>query len=74
LRDLQLLASDTERLVFRAQALEEGVALFGDDDDIDELIGYVTAEANHEGDRRRQRRLDAAFEVLSRTIDGQQRP
>ena len=73
LRDLQLLDSDTESFVFRAEASEEGIVLVGDDDDLDELMGYVAAEANHEANRRRQRRLDVAFEVL-RAIDGPQRP
>jgi hypothetical protein len=69
LRALQLVDGDTERLVFRAEASEEGVVLVGDDDDLDELAGHVAAEANHEDDRRRQRRLDDAFEVITRAID-----
>ena len=73
LRDLQLLESDTERFVFRAEASEEGIVLVGDNDDLDELMGYVAAEANHEANRRRQWRLDVAFEVL-RAIDAPQRP
>jgi hypothetical protein len=73
LRRLELLDSDSERLVFRAEALEAGIALIGDDDDFDELLGYVAAEANHESDRRRQRRLDDAFEVLTRAIDAPRR-
>ncbi len=73
LRDLQLLDSDTERFVFRAEASEEGIVLVGDNDDLDELMGYVAAEANHEANRRRKRRLDVAFEVL-RTIDAPQGP
>ncbi|MGH9114052.1 MAG: hypothetical protein ACRDZN_17385 [Acidimicrobiales bacterium] len=74
LRRLELFDSDTERLVFRAEASEAGVALVGDDDDLDELLGYVAAEANHEDDRRRRRRLDDAFEVLTRAIDAPGRP
>lgn len=69
LRALQLLDSDTERFVFRARATDDGVVLVGDDDDLDELIGYVAAEANHEDDRRRQRRLDHAFETVTRALD-----
>jgi hypothetical protein len=34
------------------------------------LIGYVAAEANHEEDRRRRKRLDAAFDVLSEALSG----
>jgi hypothetical protein len=69
LRDLQLVDRDTERLIFRARAVDEGAALVGDDDELDELLGYVAAEANHEENRRRQRRLDDAFEALSHAID-----
>lgn len=69
LRELQLLDSDTERLVFRAEADEAGVALLVDDDDLDELVGCVAAEANHEENRRRQCRLDDAFRILSAALD-----
>lgn len=74
LRQLELFDSDTERFVFRAVATDNGIALVGDEDDLDELMGYVAAEANHEDDRRRQRRLDDAFEILARAMDGQPRP
>lgn len=69
LRDLQLLDSDSERFVFRAEATEDGVVLLGDEDDIDELMGYVAAEANHQENRRRQRRLDDGFKVLTCAVD-----
>jgi hypothetical protein len=55
--------------VFRAEATQAGITLVSDDDDLDELMGYVAAEANHEDDRRRQRRLDDAFETLARAVD-----
>ena len=74
LRELQLLDSETERLVFRAEASEEGIVLVGDDDDLEELTGYVAAEANHEDNRRRQRRLDDAFEIITRAIEAPRRP
>jgi hypothetical protein len=65
LRDLQLLDTDCERLVFRIRAHNDHVVLAATDDDLDELIGFVAAEANHEPSRRRQQRLDAAFDALS---------
>jgi hypothetical protein len=55
--------------VFSAEASAEGVVLLGDDDDLDGLMGYVAAEANHEPDQRRQRRLDDVFEILTRAIE-----
>ena len=65
LRELQLLDPDCERLVFAMRAHEHGAVLAATDDDLEELIGFVAAEANHEPNRRRQQRLDAAFETLN---------
>jgi hypothetical protein len=65
LRELRLLDRDCERLVFAIRAHNGGAVLAATDDDLDELIGFVAAEANHEPNRRRQQRLDAAFEALN---------
>jgi hypothetical protein len=65
LRELRLLDADCERLVFRIRAHDDCAVLSATDDDLDELIGLVAAEANHESSRRRQQRLDTAFDVLS---------
>lgn len=65
LRDLQLLDRDCERLVFRIRAADDHAVLAATDEDLEELIGFVAAEANHEPNRRRQRRLDAAFDALN---------
>lgn len=73
LRDLPLLDTDRERLVFRIRAHHDSATLAATDDDLDELIGSVAAEANHEPNRARQQRLDNALDVLStaaQTIDG----
>ena len=70
LRELQLLDPDCERLVFSMRAHSGGAAFAATDDDLDELIGFVAAEANHEPNRRRQHRLDAAFSVLTAAAEG----
>jgi hypothetical protein len=64
LRGLQLLDTDCERVVFRIRARNDGAILAATDDELDELTGFVAAEANHEPSRRRQQRLDTAFDVL----------
>ncbi|MDQ3681435.1 MAG: hypothetical protein M3378_13045 [Actinomycetota bacterium] len=71
LRGLLLVDTTGERLVFRARLADdgEGVVLAAGDDDLEELLGYVAAEANHEKDRRRQKRLDQAFQALSDVVD-----
>jgi hypothetical protein len=65
LRGLRLLDSDCERLVFRIRPSNDHAILTATDDDLDELIGFVAAEANHEPSRRRQQQLDAAFDALN---------
>jgi hypothetical protein len=65
LRDLRLLDIDCERVVFRIRAHDDGAVLVATDDDLDELIGFVAAEANNEPSRRRRQRLDVAFDALS---------
>lgn len=65
LRGLLLLDTERERVVFRARATGDGIVVSLSADDLDELLGFVAAEANHEVDRRRQKRLDAAFAVLN---------
>ena len=62
-------AAAGERIVFRTSLSTDGIVVAGDDEDLDELIGYVAAEANHEQDRRRQKRLDAAFKVLNDALN-----
>jgi hypothetical protein len=65
LRALSLLDTDCERVVFRAAVSEEGVVLAGSEEDLDALIDFIAADANHENDRRRQKHLDDAFAVIS---------
>jgi hypothetical protein len=72
LRSLVLVDSTGERLIFTARVVDGDVVLQGDLDDLDELVGYVAAEGNHERERRRQKRLDAAFDVLREVIAREQ--
>jgi hypothetical protein len=65
LRELRLLDADCERLVFRIRARNDCAVLPATGGDMDALIGFVAVEANHEPSRRRQQRLDTAFDVLS---------
>jgi hypothetical protein len=69
LRELSLLDADSERLVYSIRASGNNLLLTADEDDLDELVDSLAAEANHEPDRRRQKRLDAAFEALSSATD-----
>jgi hypothetical protein len=65
LRDLRLPDTDCERLVFRMRSSSRGNVLAASADELDELLGFVAAEANDETNRRHQRRLDAVFAALN---------
>ncbi|MEP7191330.1 MAG: hypothetical protein ABI903_00520 [Actinomycetota bacterium] len=65
LRELQLLDIDCERLVYRIRVDGDQAVMAATDDDLEELVGYVAAEANHAPNRGRQRQLDAALDALS---------
>ena len=65
LRELRLPDAGCERLVFRIRAHDGGAVLPATPGDLDELIGFVAAEANHEPSRRRRQRLDTALDALS---------
>ncbi len=64
LRGLHLLDPDSERVVYAMRGAGERVALVVADDELEDLIGAVSAEANHETNRRRQKLLDAALDAL----------
>lgn len=69
LRELLMLDADVERRVFAMAAGPAGAVLSVTPDELDELVDSVAAEANHEGDRRRRRTLDAAYDLLSVAAD-----
>jgi hypothetical protein len=64
LRGIQVFDADCERVVFAARADDDCVLLSATEGDVEALAGIVAAEANNEADRRRRKRLDAAFSVL----------
>ena len=71
LRDLRLVDTAGERLILRARVADDdhSAVLAAGEDDLEELLGHVAAEANHETDRRRQKRLDQAVEALKDVVD-----
>jgi len=71
LRETMLLDADCERVVYGARTDRGHVVLTATDEQLEELLGYLAAEANHATNRRRRQRLDAAYDELS---NGSRRP
>jgi hypothetical protein len=65
LRELMYLDVECERIVFQMHSPGKGTVLTASAEELDELLGFIAANANHETNRRRQKRLDAAFDVLT---------
>ena len=53
-----------ERIVYGARSGGAAVVLAVADDELEELIGSVAAQANRQPDLRRRRRLDNACDLL----------
>lgn len=68
LRSLTALDTAGERLLYRASVSDEGIVLSGDVEAFEELLDGLAAEANHEHDRRRRKRIDDAFDLISATL------
>jgi hypothetical protein len=65
---LRLLDTDSLRVVYAARLTGAGVVVSASEEDLDNLIGYVAEEANHEIDRRRQRGLDDVIRILDAAL------
>jgi hypothetical protein len=65
LQDVNLLDLECERLIYRMPSTADGNVLEVSVDELDDLLGFVAADANHEPSRGRRTRLDHAFAVLS---------
>jgi hypothetical protein len=70
LRDVLLMGDACELLVARAEGTSTGVLLVGSASAFEELIGYVTSEANAETNRSRELRLDEACDSLEAALAG----
>ena len=70
LRKTLLLDTDCERVVYGARTDRGHIVLSVTDEQFDELLGCLAAEANHETKRQRRRRLDAAYDQLSSAAQG----
>lgn len=65
LRELCFLEAELERLVFGIRAHGGDAILTVTDEQLDDLIDAMAAEANHETNRRRRQRLDTAYDALN---------
>jgi len=65
LREIEILDLACERAVFAARVESGRIFLKLNDEELEELAEHLAAEANHEPNRRRQKRLDAALMLLT---------
>lgn len=68
LQGLMLTDPDCERQIFQTRCAGTDLVLPISEDDLEELLGSVAAEANHETNLRRQKRLDAAVNELEQAL------
>jgi hypothetical protein len=68
LQDVTVLDSDCNRLVRGARVADGSAILTGPVDALEELLGYVAAEANHTPSPVHRRKLDDAYAKLDRAL------
>jgi hypothetical protein len=66
LDELNCLPSELERIIRRTPAAKPVLLTL---DNLDELDGYVAAEANHAKDKKLQKQLDNIFEKIQKLLD-----
>ena len=66
LRSISLIDTETERLIYTAHMTRNGAVLHGTEDDFDDLLGYIAAEANHTPNRTHRQQLDQAYGHITR--------
>jgi repressor LexA len=69
LLDGALLPSDLERCIRTGVARTDGTVARFTLDELDELAGFVAAEANHSKDKKSQKQLDGLFERIQALLD-----
>jgi hypothetical protein len=70
LQDIIFLDPAAYRIVVAARYTKKGVVLQGSYEDMDELVGYVAAGANHARNRRQEKILDSVFEIMNDAVGG----
>ena len=70
LTEIAILEPQAREIVQDASFMENGVMLIGSLDAMDELMGYIAFEANHEQKLRRQQALNNLFDKINICILG----
>lgn len=70
LSEIAILEPQAQKIVQDASIIENGVMLIGSLDAMDELMGYIAFEANHEQKNRRQQALNCLFDKINVCILG----
>ncbi len=55
---------DSERIIYRARPDRQKIMLRGLYGDMDNFVGFLASDANHETDKKRAKLLDSAFEKI----------
>ena len=69
LREIEFIGNESERIVLGGKVEHGVVILTGTHEGLEQLAEWVAAEANHEPNRRREKRLDSAFLHLSEMLE-----
>ncbi len=70
LSEIEILEPRARKIVQTATIIDGGIILIGALDAVDELMGYIAFEANHEQRKKRQLALNQLFDKINHCISG----
>lgn len=67
--DINTYDPDSEKIMFSAKATKKGVLLRALEGDMDNFIGFVAADGNHEPNRKRAKLMDSVYSKIQDALD-----
>jgi hypothetical protein len=64
LLDGMIYDPDSERIIYRARPEKQRIVLRGRYGDMDNFVGFLAADANHEENKKRQKLVDSVYEKV----------
>ncbi|MEK6707075.1 MAG: hypothetical protein AABZ06_14960 [Bdellovibrionota bacterium] len=55
---------DSERIIYSARPAGQGIMLRGLYGDMDNFVGFIASDSNHEEDRKRQKLIDSVYDKV----------
>lgn len=67
--EINIYDPDSEKIIYSAQSTEDGVKLQAPEGEMENLIGFIAADGNHEKNRKRSKLIDSIHLKIETVLD-----